>query len=160
MQIAARRASPDDLSTLLALYRELEAEQTALKDMWPLADALPEPADAALKEALADSDSAIFVGMIDGYPFGFLLIRAEPLLPQAGEERVASIRYVYTHHEARGVGVGESMIDAALEEFRTRGFSRFDTHVLPGHRFAKNFFESAGFAARSIVMHHDDAAEQ
>lgn len=156
MQIAARRASPDDLDTLMGLYRGLEAEQTSLKAMWPLADALAEPADAAMKEALADPETAVFIGTIDEYPLGFLTIRSEPLLPQAGEERVASIRFVYTDHEARGVGVGEAMIEAALAEFRQRGFTRFDAHVLPGHRFAKNFFESAGFAARSIVMYHDD----
>jgi ribosomal protein S18 acetylase RimI-like enzyme len=156
MQIAARRASPDDLNTLMGLYRDLEAEQTSLKKMWPLADALAEPADTAMKEALVDPETAVFLGTIDDLPLGFLMIRSEPLLPQAGEERVASIRFVYTDHDARGVGVGEAMIDAALGEFRERGFTRFDAYVLPGHRFAKNFFESAGFAARSIVMHHDD----
>jgi len=156
MQIAARRASLDDVNTLMGLYRDLETEQTGLKEMWPLADALAEPADAGMKEALLDPDAAVFLGTIDDCPIGFLIIRSEPLLPQAGEERVASIRFVYTDHDARGVGVGEAMIDAALSEFRERGFTKFDAHVLPGHRFAKNFFESAGFAARSIVMHHDD----
>jgi hypothetical protein len=28
--------------------------------------------------------------------------------------------------------------------------------VSPGHRYAKNFFESNGFSARLIVMHHND----
>lgn len=156
MQIAARRATSDDLNTLLGLYRDLEAEQTGLKDMWPLADGLAEPAESALKELLEDPEAEVFIGMIDDYPLGFLMIRPESLLPQAGEQRVASIRFVFTEQEARGVGVGGVMIDAALSEFRERGFTRFDAHVLPGHRFAKNFFESAGFAARSIIMHHDD----
>jgi hypothetical protein len=46
-----------------------------------------------------------------------------------------------------------------LAELRQRGISKFDAHVLPGHRLAKNFFESGGFSARSIVMHHDDKRE-
>jgi hypothetical protein len=48
------------------------------------------------------------------------------------------------------------MRDAVLSHLRGRGIHRFDAHVLPGHRLAKNFFEQGGFSARHIVMHHDD----
>jgi hypothetical protein len=48
------------------------------------------------------------------------------------------------------------MIEAYLTAERARGVTLFDAHVTPGHRPTKNFFESKGFAARSIVMHHDD----
>jgi hypothetical protein len=51
------------------------------------------------------------------------------------------------------------MRDLAMEKLRERGISKFDAHVLPGHRLAKNFFEAGGFSARSIVMHHDDNRE-
>ena len=57
---------------------------------------------------------------------------------------------------ARGVGVGEAMMSWILHEMRARGHHLFDAKVSPGHRHAKNFFESHGFAARSITMHHDD----
>ena len=46
--------------------------------------------------------------------------------------------------------------DLVLDALRRQGLVRFDAHVLPGHRLAKNFFEAGGFSARSIVMHHDD----
>ena len=156
MEIGARPATERDLDVLVDLYRALEAEQTELKDMWPLADGLPEPAEASLKEMLEDAEVRIFVGTIDDYPLGFIATRSEELLPQAAGKRVASVRLVFTDPAARGVGVGEAMIDAVLEHYRARGFHRFDAHVLPGHRAAKNFFESAGFAARSIIMHHSD----
>ncbi len=48
------------------------------------------------------------------------------------------------------------MIRHVLEEFRGRGHRFFDARVSPGHRHAKNFFESNGFSARLIVMHHAD----
>jgi len=156
MEIGVRPATEQDLDVLIDLYRVLEAEQTDLKDMWPLADGLAEPADTSMKEMLADSEVRIFIGTIDEYPFGFIVTRSEGLLPQAAGKRVAAVRLVFTHPEARGVGVGEAMINAVLEHFRAEGYTRFDAHVLPGHRAAKNFFESAGFAARSIVMHHSD----
>jgi hypothetical protein len=47
-----------------------------------------------------------------------------------------------------------------MDLLRKRGISRFDAHVLPGHRLAKNFFEAGGFSARSITMHHDDARDR
>ncbi|MGA8040007.1 MAG: hypothetical protein WCA93_07860, partial [Acidimicrobiia bacterium] len=57
---------------------------------------------------------------------------------------------------AREVAIGETMRDLAMEWLRQRGIRKFDAHVLPGHRLAKNFFEAGGFSARSIIMHHDD----
>jgi ribosomal protein S18 acetylase RimI-like enzyme len=67
---------------------------------------------------------------------------------------------VFTEEAARGVGVGEAMRDAVMDDFAARGFRLFDAHVLPGHRLAKNFFEAGGFSARSIVMHHDADRER
>lgn len=156
MEVAARRAGPDDVSVLVSLYRQLEDEMTALHPMWPLADGLPEPIDRAFLDALADEDTLVFLGMIDGYPLGFLVARVEDLLAQAKGVQVGSIRLVFVDADAREVGIGESMREMALDELRARGLKRFDAHVLPGHRLVKNFFEAGGFSARSIVMHHAD----
>jgi ribosomal protein S18 acetylase RimI-like enzyme len=156
MEVLARRAGHEDLSTLVAMYRELEKEMVALHAMWPLADGLPEPVEQSLAAALDDPDALVYLGTIDAYPLGFLLARVEDLLPQAGDERIGSIRLVFVDKDAREVGVGEAMRKLALEDMRSRGLRRFDAHVLPGHRLVKNFFEAGGFAARSIVMHHAD----
>lgn len=155
MEVSARPATGDDLTFLLSMYRELEKEMVALHVMWPLADGLPEPVDQALAAVLEDPEAMVYMGAIDGYPFGFLVARVETLLPQA-EERIGSIRLVFVEMEAREVGVGEAMRKLALEDMRSLGLRRFDAHVLPGHRLVKNFFEAGGFAARSIIMHHAD----
>lgn len=156
MEVAARSATGDDLADLHALYRGLEAEMVALHPMWPLADGLPEPVPDALREALDDSAVVLVVGTVDEIPFGFLLARIEEVLPQGDGLQIGSIRLVFVDHPVREVGVGEAMLAFALAELRKRGLVRFDAHVLPGHRLVKNFFESGGFAARSITMHHVD----
>ena len=156
MEVTARLAGSEDLSVLVSLYEQLESEMTGLHPMWPLADGLPEPIDLAFTDALANPDTLVYLGVIDGYPLGFLVARVEDLLPQAQGERVGSIRLVFVDAEAREVGIGESMREMALKELRARGLTRFDAHVLPGHRLVKNFFEAGGFSARSIVMHHAD----
>lgn len=153
----ARFASPDDLDTLVHLYKTLEEEMVALSDLWPLTDALPEPVSEAWAQVLADSDHVTVIGFYHDQPFGFMMARIERLLPQAGDLRIGSIRLVFVDIAAREVGIGEVMRDTVLAELRSRGLRRFDAHVLPGHRLAKNFFEQGGFSARHIVMHHDDA---
>jgi len=154
VEIRARRAEEGDIATLVGLYRKLEDEQTALKAMWRLADGLAEPVADSWQTALDDAETRLYLGEIDGFALGFLMARLERLLPQAGDERVAAIRLVFTDPEVRRVGVGEAMITAAIADLTAAGCRLFDAHVLPGHREAKNFFESNGFAARSIVMHH------
>ncbi len=154
--LSARPATAADVPVLLDLYRRLEAEQTALKDMWPLADGLAEPVAETLARLVSTEDAVVVVGEIEGYPFGFVVALIEELLPQAEGQRVAAIRLLFTDHEAREVGLAETMMGFLLGELRQRGLTRFDAHVLPGHRLAKNFFESSGFAARSIVMHRAD----
>jgi hypothetical protein len=156
MEVSARRAIPEDLDDLHALYRGLEAEMTALHVMWPLADGLAEPVAESLKSCLRDANSVVVLGTINELPMGFLVAVIEELLPQAEGTKVGSIRLVFVDHPAREVGVGEAMLDFALTELRDKGLTRFDAHVLPGHRLVKNFFEAGGFAARSITMHHAD----
>jgi len=138
------------------MYRLLEVEQAALKALWPVADGLPEPIEPAFAKHLDEDDSLIVIGSIDDVPLGFMWMRSEALLPQAGDARVGSARLVFVEVEARGVGVGEAMITMVMADFRDRGITLFDSHVSPGHRLAKNFFESHGYSARRIVMHHSE----
>lgn len=156
MKVEARQAGEADLRVLVALYRSLEAEMIQLHPMWPIADGLAEPVEESLHAALVEPDTIVVIGSIDGYPFGFLLARTEPMLPQAKGERIGVIRLIFVDDGAREVAVGEAMREMAMETLRGRGISKFDAHVLPGHRLVKNFFEAGGFSARSIVMHHDD----
>jgi len=156
MQVAARPANHEDLATFLTMYRALEAEMTAIHRMWPLADGLPEPIEEAFNRILSDERAFLYLGTIDDVIFGFLLTRLEDSLPQAHGLQIGAIRLVFVEKEAREVGVGEAMRDLAMSDLRQRGITRFDAHVLPGHRLVKNFFEAGGFAARSIVMHHSD----
>lgn len=158
MTAIARIATIEDHASLITLYRILEAEMDALSPMWRLTLGLSEPVEAALENLLSSDDENhhLIIGEYEGYPFGFMLGMIETMLPQALGDRIGAIRLVFVEEDVRAVGVGEAMRDAMLQWFRERGLSRFDAHVLPGHRLAKNFFEQAGFSARQIVMHHAD----
>jgi len=152
MLIQARAASPDDIGSLVALYAGLCEEMTALSRLWPWADGLADPVEDALAALIEDPDTVVVIGEIDEVAVGFAVAAIEPMLPQAAGRFIGAIRLVFVDHPAREVGVGEAMLSILLDTLRNRGVSTFDAHVLPGHRLVKNFFESAGFKARSIVM--------
>ena len=63
----------------------------------------------------------MYLGTIDQVPVGLLLMRIEELLPQAGGARVGAIHLVFVDHEAREVGVGETMRDQALKSIGHSG---------------------------------------
>ncbi len=155
MRITARPAAPADIPELVTLYERLAAEMTALKPVWALTDGLPEPLPEALTERL-DGEGWVYVGAIDSAPVGFLIAAPTPLLPQAGNSRLATVEFIFTHPEARGVGVAEAMMERFLNDAIADGVTLFDAVVAPGHREAKNFFESNRFKARRIVMHRDE----
>ena len=156
MRVEAREATNADIEVLVQMYRSLEKEMVALHTMWPLADGLNEPVSESFISAIDNPDSMVLVGSIDDYPFGFVVAQVERLLPQSDFETIGSIQLIYVEDDAREVAVAEAMRELALARFRERGITKFDAHVLPGHRLAKNFFEAGGFSARSIIMHHDD----
>lgn len=155
MTASARRATPRDRDVLLEMYVRLEEEMSGLSPMWPLVSGLVSP--QSVDELIVSPRAVVLVGEYEGVPFGFLIATIDEMLPAANGERLGSIRYVFVEPEAREVGVGEEMLRLVLELLRAGGIGRFDAHVLPGHRLAKNFFEQGGFAARHIIMHHDDA---
>lgn len=153
LTVSARLATSQDVDDLCRLYGELESEMADYHRMWRRADALATPIDRTMAQLVDDSDAVVAVGELDGMVFGLLIGYVEELVDGS---LIGALRFIFTDHAAREVGVGEAMRDTVLATFRERGLRRFDAHVLPGHRLVKNFFEAGGFAARSIVMHHDD----
>ncbi len=158
-QIASRPAALADASEFMRLYRELETELTALKKVWPITEGLAEPVDETFTGLLTDRWSTVLIGTIDDVPVGFLVGRSEPLQPQAGSQRIAVVRHLFTEPAARETGVAEAMMGEFLADSRTSGHRLFDAHVSPGHRIAKNFYEANGFKARHIVMNRDERSE-
>jgi len=156
MLIADRPATPADAPLVASLYAGLAEEMDALRPLWSKAEGIAEPVVDSLAVILDGPPWYGYVGELDGVPVGFLLARDEDLLPQAGGASVGAIRFIYTVAGAREVGVGEAMMAAYLRDATGRGIRLFDAHVSPGHRESKNFFESNGFSARSIVMHRSD----
>lgn len=159
MEISVRQATEADIDTIVALYLAAEEEQTAKKPIWALTDGLDLPFADSIRAATERPESWVLVGLIDGVIVGFVWATLEDMLSRADGARIGYIRLVYTEPEARGVGVGHAMLEAVLERLRALGIRHFDANAGPGQRATKNFFEGHEFAARSLIMHHEDPAD-
>lgn len=156
MDVAARPATADDLARILELYVPAEAEQVDLREAWGIADGLADPPEESLAAILSSEHETLIVGMIDDLVFGFSWAVIDELLPQAGGEQIGVIKMIYVEDDARAVGIAEAMLGEIMTWFAAHELKRFDAIVSPGHRLAKNFFESAGFKARRITMYRRD----
>ena len=146
---AARRAGPADLDRLAELGRLAREELGAMERGGPLfvgREAAPAPA-----LDLDETDRIVVVGTIDDVVVGYAVGRVDALR-EGG--RLGVIEELYVEPEARGVAVGERMMDDLLPWFADRGCVGIDAVALPGARATKNFFERSGFSARLLVMHH------
>ncbi|WP_208028566.1 GNAT family N-acetyltransferase [Rhabdothermincola sediminis] len=154
----ARPADATDIGTIAALVRQAVAELRPQRggDLWASRVARAEPVDDQLAAALADADHEVLVGMIDGTTVGYAVAHTERL---RDGRLLGVVDDVYVEPDARGVGVGEALMDRLLEWATERGCSGLDAMVLPGNRAAKNFFERFGLTARAIVVHRSLAPE-
>ena len=65
---------------------------------------------------------------------------------------IAVVRQVYVEPEARELGFGDGLLDAARHEAQRHGCSALEGFALPGDRDTKNLYERAGITARKIIV--------
>jgi GNAT superfamily N-acetyltransferase len=83
----------------------------------------------------------------DGLPglvVGFLVLDVD--LP------IARVDQVYVTPEARELGFGDALLEAATETARIAGAGVLEGEALPGDRDTKNLYERAGITARLITV--------
>ncbi|MEZ5279931.1 MAG: GNAT family N-acetyltransferase [Acidimicrobiales bacterium] len=148
----ARVATLADIDSIVALARDGLDEQRDARGGSILAvrETRSAPYELSLREAISDPDAEVFVACIDEVVLGYLAVRAEHL--RSGDA-LGVIDDIFVEPEAREVGLGEAMVELAVEWCRQRQCIGIDAHALPGNRATKNFFESFGFKARLLVVH-------
>jgi GNAT superfamily N-acetyltransferase len=143
----ARPATPEDVPQLAELNRMAMAELAELRGGKVF---VAKEARADLVD-LGDADRLVLAGTVDDTPVGYAVVHTEDLRDGT---RIGVVTDLYVEPEARGVAVGECLMNALLEWCSQRGCAGVDSYALPGDRSTKNFFEGSGFTARLLVMHH------
>src|SRR5688500_5292052 len=149
---AARTASSDDLPRIAELARAAITELRASRggEVWARREARREPVEASLAADLDNADAIVLAGAIDDAVIGYAVAVVETL---ADGTELARLTDVYVEPEARGVGVGELLLDEVVAWATERHCVGIDSLALPGDRATKNFFEAFGLVARAIVVH-------
>jgi GNAT superfamily N-acetyltransferase len=147
----ARAATIGDLHRLVELASEAVDEQRDARGgpVWSRREARRNPA-ASLAEALDDPGSLVVAGLLDDVITGYAVMRTERL-DDGG--LLAVVEDLYVESGARGIGLGEAMMDLLLEHATKLGCFGIDALALPGNRATKNFFETFGLTARALVVH-------
>lgn len=63
-----------------------------------------------------------------------------------------TVDHVYVDEWARGVGVGDALMNSLLVEAKRIGARSVGSSALPGDRALKNLFERNGLVAREILV--------
>jgi GNAT superfamily N-acetyltransferase len=106
------------------------------------------PEDLLGRWADADVAAALFVGEYEGAVVGVLAVAAH----DRGDQRRGRIDCCYVDEDARGVGVGTALMDAAVAWCEASACVEVDALALPGDRSTKQLLEAAGFTARLLTL--------
>jgi GNAT superfamily N-acetyltransferase len=91
----------------------------------------------------------LLVGEYEGVVVGLMAVTTS-----SGPRGVTTglIECSYVETGARGVGVGTTLMDAAVDWCSERGCEAVDALALPGDRSTKQRLEAAGFTARLLTL--------
>ena len=136
-----RPARSSDVEQLRALEREVRAALIGQRggDRWLETHAVR---DEHWADAVTAGD--VGVAVIGEVVVGYLVSR------HAGQ--IAYIDEVYVTPDARRVGFGDALVEAATAAGRTAGCRAIEGEALPGDRETKNLYERAGITARLLVV--------
>jgi GNAT superfamily N-acetyltransferase len=135
-----RPASPRDAAELTALEHEARAMLVGRRggERW-LEDHPPHG-------PTWDRDATItFVADLDDAVVGYLVLDVD-------DAAVARVESVYVTPQAREVGFGDALLEAARSEAVRRGATYLEGEALPGDRDTKNLYERARITARLITV--------
>jgi len=149
VETTSRPAVDADVPVVAALVELAldEAEASKGGEMYRRREARQEIRESDLREAIADDAQLVTTGLLDDVVVGFATTHLETLPDGA---QIAEVREIYVLPDARGVGVGEYMLDGIRAWAVDQGCVRLESSVLPGNRAGKNFFERAAMVTRLL----------
>jgi GNAT superfamily N-acetyltransferase len=97
-----------------------------------------------------DAATALYIGEFHGALVGLLAVST--FRRPGSAEPSGWVECCYVEGEARGVGVGSALMEAAVGWCTENGCVDIDALALPGDRATKQRLEAAGFTARLLTL--------
>ena len=143
------RARPAEADDRVACARLLDEALDGARGMRGGPALIGQETTDSLLERWSGSRASLFVGEYEGAVVGLLAVSlSEPV----AERAAGLIECCYVEPDARGVGVGGSLMEAAVAWGLDQGCSDVDALALPGDRQTKQRLEASGFTARLLTL--------
>jgi ribosomal protein S18 acetylase RimI-like enzyme len=91
----------------------------------------------------------VLVADVDGVVVGFVTLRPATSLPS--NAHVLQIQGLAVDPGYQGRGVGQALLEAAVEEARRRGARKLTLRVLGSNTTARRLYERCGFAVEGVL---------
>lgn len=152
MTATTRPAAVEDIPLLSELMVEAVAELRSHRGGEVFEVSLHEGREHVeiLRESIESADTMVWCGLWDSALVGYAIATH-----RTDGEPVVLLREIYTTPEARDVGVGEALVEAAIAWAIANEAQAIDAQTLPGARQSKNLFERFGLTARLITVRRD-----
>lgn len=152
MTVSVRAATPSDIDSIVSLEGLLRNELASLRGgpVHLLRDHRPRPTLDSIALQIADPSTNVLIGAVNSVDAGFAVASLHIL---EGPYRLVDIEELFVESEFREVGLGAALMESILEWSEQNNADGIDSRAMPGDRGTKNFFESHGLVARSILVH-------
>lgn len=146
-----RRATPEDVPALVALFQELDRMQADWRVFTPRPGFYDE-VGAKYREAMSTPDAIVLVaedeeGEIVGMAYG------EAHVPSRfSDERALELSGVVVRAGYRGRGVGRALVEEAARFAKERGIEWIELKTFTPNRGAMAFWEGLGFTPRVVQL--------
>ena len=154
--VVIRRATPrdvTDLGELGARLMRLHFEFDELRFMDPGGSRDAEAGYAAfLRSQLEDDSAIVYVAERQSRIVGYVYAAIEPLSWKELRDECGYVHDLLVTEAARRSGVGESLLDAAIEWLREQGMPRVVLGTAAQNDTARRLFERRGFRATMVEM--------
>ncbi len=138
MRLALRKTEPRDDAAVARVIRTVMPELGASGPGFAIVD----PEVDAMHAAYAGPGKAYFVVVTERDE----VVGGAGVAPlTGGQPGVCELRKMYILREARGRGIGRTLLTRCLEEARALGFTRCYLETLTGMDAAMHLYEAAGF---------------
>ena len=153
MSAVSRPAELNDLPDLSHLLVEATAEMATQRGGEALIASFRRsltPSDT-LELTMSNPNAMVWCGVWEGAVVGYSIAVSS----KEDDSDIVTITDLYTTPEARDVGIGEVLLEAAIAWAIAIGAVAIDAQALPGARESKNLYERLGLTARLITVRRD-----
>jgi len=152
-----RQAKDSDLDYIVSFVKKLSTFNrknhsitSKYDDHEPVLRAIAERTQTAFRNR--DESSLFLIAEDNQSPIGYVFakIYEETQVADNGTGKMGLLADLFVDEAARGIGLGQTLIDKTMEWFRSKGIRRVKLHAYSWNKAALKVYEKNGFAEYAV----------